>query len=248
MSEPVLVSTPAEGVREIRLNRPERRNALVPQMMERLVEAFREPAAAYLLTAERPSFCVGADLKWVGEQDNPGAAIGRLVGAFHEVIRAMRAAPGPIVAAINGAAAGGGWSLALAADLRIAAEDASFTAAYFRLGLTPDGGSTIFLGRALGAARTMDLLLTNRRVSATEARDLGVVNLVVGPEWLAHRSLEMASQLSSLSGEAVLAGRQLLDSTSSTDFDAQLDAEEQAMRSAARDPRFEQALRAFLSR
>jgi 2-(1,2-epoxy-1,2-dihydrophenyl)acetyl-CoA isomerase len=248
MSESVLVSTPAEGVLEVRLNRPERRNGLVPEMMEGLAEAFQQPAAAYLLTAERPAFCVGADLKWVGEQSDPGEAIGRLVGAFHEVIRAMRAAPGPIVAAINGAAAGGGWSLALAADYRIASEEASFTAAYFRLGLTPDGGSTIFLGRALGAARTMDLLLTNRRVSAAEARDLGVVNLVVGPEWLAHRSLETAKELSSLSGEAVLAGRRLLDAASSTDFEGQLDAEEQAMRTAARDPRFEQALRAFLSR
>jgi hypothetical protein len=74
------------------------------------------------------------------------------------------------------------------------------------------------------------------------------VNLVVGPEWLAHRSLETAMEHSKLSGEAVLAGRRLLDSASSTDFGGQLDAEEQAMRTAARDPRFEQALRAFLSR
>ena len=166
-----------------------------------------------------------------------------LVAAHHAVISAMLDTPVPLIAAVNGATAGGGLSLALAADYRVASSRASFTAAYFRLGLPPDGGTSAFLERAIGASRAMELLLTNRRLSADEACAWGLVNEVVPEDALLDRACEVASRLVQPPGSTLLATRRLLDATG---LNTQLQRESVAIRTAARQPFFRAAVRAFL--
>ena len=223
---------------------------MVPEMMSALANALGEtgPARALILTGAGPAFCVGADLEWLGAEANPGEAVGTLVAAHHAAVRAIRAAPVPVVAAVNGAAAGGGMSLALACDYALASAEASFTAAYFRLGLPPDGGNSAFLARSVGPHRAMELLLSNRRLSAAEALAWGLVAEVVPPERLLDRAREVAAGFAGVPRETLLASRALLDSAAGQTLEAQLDAEEAAMRAAAGQPAFGEALRQFRNR
>ena len=138
-------------------------------------------------------------------------------------------------------------SLALAADLRIASTRATMTAAYFRLGLPPDGGTSAFLARSIGAARAVQLLLTNRILSADEMLAWGLLHQVVAPESLLDRACDLASSLTQVPPATLLATRALLDRAASDSLLAVLDAEELAMRTAARSPEFRAALDAFVA-
>ena len=249
-----MIATQARnGVAVITLNRPERHNAMVPQMVAELGEQVRAVGGAaatkgVVLTGAGPSFCVGADLRWLAGCADPGEAVATLVATHHAVIRALREAPVPIVAAVNGVAAGGGLSLALAADYRVAALGASFVTAYSRLGLTPDGGTSAFLARAVGAARAMELLLSNRPLAAGEARAWGLVAEVVPSGALLDRACAVAAAVAHVRGETLLAIRRLLDTATSQPLDAQLDLEEKAMRASAASGAFKEALRRFLEK
>jgi 2-(1,2-epoxy-1,2-dihydrophenyl)acetyl-CoA isomerase len=242
-----------QQVEVIRLDRPERRNGMVPEMMSALADQLRASARdpsvrGVVLTGSGASFCVGADLKWLAEQSDPGEAVAGLVAVHHQAVRAMREAPAPLIAAMNGAAAGGGLSLALAADYRIAGWGATVTAAYFRLGLTPDGGNSALLVRSIGAARAMELLVTNRSLSAEEARVWGLIGEVAPNEALVDRACAIAARLANLPAETLLATRRLLDSAVWQPLDQQLDAEAAAICEAARRDEFKTALAAFLTR
>ena len=245
-----MIATETRGPVELLvLNRPEQRNALVPELIDGLAAELRRLKALgrpIVLTGAGPAFCVGADLKWLAAYADPAQGVAELVAAHHAVISAMFDTPVPIIAAVNGATAGGGLSLALAADYRVASSRASFTAAYFRLGLPPDGGNSAFLERAIGASRAMELLLTNRRLTAEEACAWGLVNEVVqdaAEDALLDRACEVASRLVQPPGSTLLATRRLLDTAG---LDTQLQRESVAIRTAARQPFFRAALRAFL--
>ena len=235
-----------DGIHVVRLDRPARRNALVPEMLSILVEQLRKAGASerpVILTGTDPAFCAGADLNWLASQRDPGLAVADLVAVHHLAITTLVEMPVPVIVAINGATAGGGLGLALAADYAIAAETrASFTAAYFRLGLTPDGGSSAFLERTIGPARTRELLLTNRRLSAREALDWAMVNEVVPDEQLLERSLELAQSLVHVPSYVLLHTRRLLDASYLRN---QLQLESVAIRTAARGDFFRRALRKF---
>lgn len=243
------------GIRLLYLDRPERRNAMVPEMMDALTSSIRtadqdSQVRALVLTGSGTAFCVGADLKWLAGQEDPADGIARLVASHHAAVRALQEAGVPVVAAVNGPAAGGGMSLALAADYRLASMGASFTAAYFRLGLTPDGGNSTFLVRAVGAARAMELLVTNRTLRAVEAHSWGLVSTVVPSGRLQADSLAAARSMADLRvpRETLLATRALLDAAPARGLEEQLAAEEAAMVEAARRPAFPQGLQAFLAR
>lgn len=233
------------------LNRPEQRNAMVPALMDALstrLRAAAEAPAGVVLTGAAPAFCVGADLKWLAACPDPAEGVAQLVAAHHAAIRAMRELPGPLVAAVNGATAGGGLSLALAADYRVASTEATITAAYFRLGLPPDGGTSTFLVRAIGAARTMELLARNHTLSAAQALAWGLVNEVVQPELLLERARVVAAEMAEVPAETLLATRRLLDAASAQPLEIQLQREAVAMRAAARRPAFRAALARFVRR
>lgn len=235
-----------DGIAVICLNRPDRHNALVPAMLESLVEHLQQAGATgrpVVLTGVGSAFCPGADLKWLGTQRDPALAVADLVAVHHLAISTLLDMPVPVIAAINGSVAGGGLGLALAADYRIAGRQATFTAAYFRLGLTPDGGSSAFLERTIGAARTLELLLTNRRLAASEAHAWGLVSEVVDDDRLLDRALAFAGQLEPVPAYALRLSRRLLDTINMRD---QLQLEAVAIRTAARGTVFRTALKAFL--
>jgi 2-(1,2-epoxy-1,2-dihydrophenyl)acetyl-CoA isomerase len=209
---------------------------MTPDGLHELAQAVRAVAhGRCVLTGEGGAFCLGADLKWLGSLADPDAGVAELVAQHHEAVLAMHRCPAPVVAAVNGAAAGGGWSLALAADYVVAAPSATFTAAYFRLGLTPDGGNSAFLG-----PRAMELLLTNRTLSAEEARAMGLVNEITEDPLVRANEL----RLEDVPGETLRETRRLLR----PDLEQRLKNEAAAVAAAARRSEFKKALDAFLKR
>jgi 2-(1,2-epoxy-1,2-dihydrophenyl)acetyl-CoA isomerase len=221
-------------------------------MMDGLVEHLRrlhqDPPHAVVLTGVGARFCVGADLKWLDACVDPADGVALLVAAFHAAIGAIRATPVPVVAAVNGAVAGGGLGLALAADLRVAGQGATFTAAYSRLGLPPDGGSSAFLVRTIGASRATEFLLSNRRLEAAQALDWGLVNEVVPDDRLLDHACAVARELGGIPAETLLTTRQLLDAAAALPLETVLQREALAVRTAARRPAFRQRLTAFFER
>jgi 2-(1,2-epoxy-1,2-dihydrophenyl)acetyl-CoA isomerase len=216
-------------------------------MLENLIEHLQQAGnkgRPVVLTATGSTFCPGADLKWLGTYRDPALGVADLVAVHHLAIMTLLEMPVPVIAAINGAVAGGGLGLALAADYRIAAQRATFTTAYFRLGLTPDGGSSAFLERTIGAARTLELLLTNRRLGATEAQAWGLVAEVVDDEQLLDRAIAFAVGLAPAPSYTLRLSRRLLDTINMRD---QLQLEAVAIRTAARGEAFRTALKAFLN-
>lgn len=174
------------GILTITLNRPDKLNAITDVMLGELGDAFKaaekdKAARVVILTGAGRGFCPGQDLASAKER---GADSGNLDYGHHlretynPLIQRMRELPKPVIAAINGVAAGAGMSLAMACDLRIAAESATFLQAFVKIGLVPDSGSTWMLPRLVGVTRAMDLFLTGRKITAHEALEWGLVNQV----------------------------------------------------------------------
>src|SRR5712691_1503993 len=176
------VETSREGaVLTIALNRPDVLNAFNTEMHRALAAALKEARApevrAVVITGAGRGFCVGQDLSEFREA--PGDIGARLRGNYHPNIFALRALEKPVLAAVNGPAAGAGLSLACACDLRLAAAGATFVPAFINIGLVPDSGGTYFVRRLLGTARAFEWLATGRRLTAAEALEWGLVSEVV---------------------------------------------------------------------
>jgi 2-(1,2-epoxy-1,2-dihydrophenyl)acetyl-CoA isomerase len=184
----------ADGIGTITLNRPQKFNAITNQILRELRQALESAGndnsvRCLVLTGAGSAFCAGQDLNEIpiprSDADaaapiNTAASLEEhLHGLYHPVILGLRNLEKPVIAAVNGVAAGAGCSLALAADLRIAADNASFIQAFSRIGLIPDSGSTYFLPRLIGLARTFEMIFTGDAVSAQDALQMGIVNRVV---------------------------------------------------------------------
>src|SRR3982751_5033195 len=176
-----------DSVRVVRMNRPEALNALSLQLAKDLSEALShaiaENARAVVLTGSGRAFCSGGDLR---EMQTIGREQGRIeafldapLKALHEVIRLIRETPIPFIAAVNGVCAGAGTNFALACDLVIAADDATFNEAFVRIGLSPDCGGAFFLPRAIGEKLAAEMFMTGMTVSAARAAEIGMINRVV---------------------------------------------------------------------
>jgi len=168
----------ADGIATITLNRPEKLNALTPALCDELIAAFRTVSAdagvrAIVITGAGRAFCAGADLTILGTDGDA------LVRAGKEIALLARSAPKPVIAAVNGAAAGGGANLALACDYKVAADTATIGEVFAKLGLGPDWGGSFFLPRLAGTARALELLWSARMVPAAEAYALGLFDRVV---------------------------------------------------------------------
>ena len=247
----VLVSVDA-GVETITLNRPEKLNALNPEMLQHLRAALERAAddaaiRAVMLTGSGRGFCTGQDLS---ERDvRPGAPpidLSVSLGAYYNpLIRRLRALPKPIVCAVNGVAAGAGANLALACDLVVAARSASFVQAFSRLGLVPDAGGSYFLPRLVGTARAMGLALLAEKLSAEQAAQWGLIWKVVDDEALAGEAQAIAATLATgpTKGYGLLK-RALYDSAGNS-LDAQLDLERDLQREAGLSEDYREGVTAF---
>ena len=217
----------ADGVTTITLNRPESLNALNAPMRRELLTAFKglardDAVRAVVLTGEGRGFCSGADLRG-GSGEREFRRV--LTTEYNPLIRAIRELPRPVVAAVNGVAAGAGVSLALACDLVLAAEDARFIQAFVKIGLVPDSGSTRTLVRTLGRHRAAQLMFSGEPLSAPDALAAGLVNRVVPADELPAAARAEASRLAAAPTRAIAYAKRLINAAEDADLDAQLAAE-----------------------
>ena len=242
----------ADGVATVTLNRPTALNALnyamKGQLLAGLLDLSRHRSVrAIVLTGAGRAFSAGQDLRERLEPDAPPLDE-ELTLRYNPIIRALRDAPQPVIAAVNGVAAGAGASLAFACDLRIASESASFVLAFGRIGLVPDSGATWTLPRLVGAARAAEIALLGDAVSASDALAMGLVSRVVPPEMLAAEAAAMAARIAALAPEATTLTKHLLDLGFDRDLDAALAAEAEAQGIAGRDPDHAEGLSAFIEK
>jgi len=245
------VETSREGaVLTITLNRPDVLNALNSAAHKALGAALKEARAddvrAVVLTGAGRGFCVGQDLTEF--RDEAGDIGSRLRGNYHPTIKAIRALEKPVIAAVNGAAAGAGLSLACACDLRIASDQATFVPAFVNIGLVPDSGGTFFVTRLVGQARAFEWLCSGRRLTAAEAEQWGVVSEVVQADALTTRAAELARELAALPTRAIGMTKRLLDRAPTAGLDHQLEWEAQLQTAATRTDDFREGVAAFLEK
>ena len=242
------------AVARIVLDRPDAANAMNNQMMEELFDAavrVDEDSAvrAVVITATGRMFCAGGDLAEFGAAgpDVPGL-LKRMTHNFHGAITRLTRMDAPVVTAINGMAAGAGFSFAVAGDLAIAAESARFTMAYTRAGLTPDGSSTYFVSRLAGLRRAQELMLTNRMLSAQEALDWGLVTRVVPDDALQDEAMKLATELAAGPTCAFGKVKRLLLKSTGDSLESQMEAEAMAIADAARTADGQEGIAAFLAK
>jgi 2-(1,2-epoxy-1,2-dihydrophenyl)acetyl-CoA isomerase len=232
----------------ITLDRPGQANALDMSTACQLRDAVRlvdDGVGCVLLRAEGANFCVGGDIRAFAAAPEPGKFLGELASVVHAVVLALAAAAAPVVAAVNGWAAGAGMSLAACADVTLAAESARFRSAYSAIGLSPDCGLTWTLPRLIGRARAADLMLTNRAVGAAEAAAIGLAARVTADDSLLAEARALAGELAS--GPTVAFGRikRLLDAGDRSTLADQLDAEAASIAACADHPQGRAGVAAF---
>jgi 2-(1,2-epoxy-1,2-dihydrophenyl)acetyl-CoA isomerase len=237
------------GVLTITLNRPDVLNAFTAELHKQLVGAFKEARAddvrAVVVTGAGRGFCVGQDLN---EVEAAKDISGRLRTNYHPTIRSVRGLEKPVLAAVNGPAAGAGLSFACACDLRLAAESATFVPAFINIGLVPDMGGTFFVTRLLGPARAFEWMTSGRRLSAQAALDWGLVSEVVPDDHLAERAAEWAGELAAMPTRGVALSKRLFDNAPHAILEEQLEMEAQLQASATRTDDFREGVDAFLQK
>jgi 2-(1,2-epoxy-1,2-dihydrophenyl)acetyl-CoA isomerase len=246
------VEVTREGaVLTVTLNRPDVLNALNSAVHAGLYAALEQAQGdpdvrAVVLTGAGRGFCVGQDLQEF--RDGAGDVAQNLRDNYHRNVLAIRALQKPVIAAVNGAAAGAGVSLALACDARIAADTATFVPAFIKIGLIPDSGGTWFARRLLGAARAFEWLTTGRRLDADEARRWGLVSEVVPADELPERAREVAQIFAAMPTRAVWQTKRLLDAAERTTLAEQLELEAAAQAELTQTPDFREGVSAFLEK
>jgi 2-(1,2-epoxy-1,2-dihydrophenyl)acetyl-CoA isomerase len=236
-----------DGYAVVTLNRPERYNALTHALVADLREQIERLEAeddvrAIVITGAGRAFCAGADLN-AGPSDVE-EVIRRLYNPLVEQLASMDT---PLIAAVNGPAAGAGFSLALNADLRLASTKASFSMSFVKVGLVPDAGATWLLPRVVGTTRANQIALLGRKITADQALAWNLVNELVPTEDLLRRASALAAEIAALSA-SVGPNRQLLRGGQSVDLATQLEAETVAQGRAQARPHYEEAKQAFVEK
>jgi 2-(1,2-epoxy-1,2-dihydrophenyl)acetyl-CoA isomerase len=245
------VETKTDGsVLTITLNRPDVLNAFDDAMQEgfraALKEAQEAEVRAVVLTGAGRGFCVGQDLN--AFKDEAGDIAGRLRTTFNPNVLALRSLEKPVIAAVNGAAAGAGLALACACDLRLAASSATFVPAFINVGLVPDTGASYFVGRLLGYARAFEWLCSGRRLSAADAHAWGLVAEVVEDGRLQARAAQVAATFAALPTRAIGMTKRLLERAPLSTLEDQLELEAELQAAAAKSEDFAEGVAAFLEK
>lgn len=236
------------------ISQPEARNALHPSLYPQATQHFRDAAqdaglGAIVLCGDGAHFCGGGDLRRLQQQrTQPAEGQLQILDALHDWVEAMRACPLPVIAAVEGAAAGGGFSLALGCDLLVAAENARFVMSYVRIGLSPDGGGSDALARALPSPAALELLLDGEPATAARLHALGLVNRVVPPGTAVAQALAWATRLAAGPRTAQRQIKQLVHAARGRTQRAQLDAERDAFVTSLYSPECGEGIAAFLDK
>ncbi len=242
------------GYYVITLNRPQRLNAFTEAMHEALKDALGkiendETCRALLLTGAGRAFCSGQDLN--DRLAKPGETLvlgGTLEAYYNPLVRKLRALPFPVIAAVNGTAAGAGANIALACDIVLAARSASFVQAFARIGIIPDAGGTWFLPRLVGDARARGLALTAEPLPAEKAEAWGLIWKVVDDQALMAEAEKLCTHFASAPTAGLALIKRALDVSWSNDLEAQLDLERELQREASLTPDYQEGVRAFLEK
>jgi 2-(1,2-epoxy-1,2-dihydrophenyl)acetyl-CoA isomerase len=238
------------AVLTITLNRPDVLNALNTAVHDGInagLELAKDPSVrAVVITGAGRGFCVGQDLQEFSS--GAGAVADNLRENYHRNMLAIRALEKPVIAAVNGPAAGAGMSLAFACDVRIASDSATFVPAFVSIGLVPDSGGTWLVRRVLGTARAFEWLATGRRLPAEEARQWGVVSEVVSAEELPARAKEVAELFAAMPTRAIWETKRLLDAAETSTFEEQLELEATTQAELTQTDDFREGVTAFLEK
>jgi 2-(1,2-epoxy-1,2-dihydrophenyl)acetyl-CoA isomerase len=238
------------GVLTITLSRPDVLNAFNAALHKGLAAALKEArdpdVRAVVVTGAGRGFCVGQDLTEFREA--PGDIGSRLRSTYHPNVLAVRALEKPVIAAVNGVAAGAGVSFACACDLRIAADSASFVPAFINIGLIPDSGGSYFVTRILGPARAFEWLASGRKLTAAEAHAWGLVSEVVETDALVARAAELAAQLAALPTRGIGMTKRLIDHALHATLEQQLEREAELQTAATQTEDFKEGVAAFLEK
>jgi len=242
-----------DAVAIIVLDRPDALNALTDAMKRELLEALKtaerdEAVRAIVLTGEGRGFCAGEalDAELVKQAEPPVDRTLREL--YNPIIERMRAIDKPIVAAINGTCAGAGVSLALAADLRLASDKASFVMAFVKIGLVPDAGGTFFLPRFVGMGKAVEMCMTGDKLGAAEAESIGLVNRAVPADRLMEEALQLAARLAALPTKAIGLMKRAFNRSLRVSLADQLSYEADLQAIAARTEDFHEGVQAFLDK
>ena len=251
----------SDGVSIITLNRPDSLNAFNETMKAEFLDALKKAERAsavrcLVITGAGRAFSSGQDLADLKEAYAGERAAGwkppdlgeMLRTAYNPLIRRIRGMDKPVIAAVNGVAAGAGCSLALACDLRVASETALFIEAFIQVGLIPDCGSTFFLPRLVGLGRAMEMCLTGQKISAEEALRIGLVNRVVTAAELMDSTMELAHKMANLPTRTIGLTKKLINQSYGNDVEAQLEAEAFAQTTAARSADHVEGVHAFIEK
>ena len=254
-TEDVLLTADADGVRTLTLNRPKAYNSLTVELKERLLAALRAAAAddgvrAVVITGSGKAFCAGQDLKeHVGLlQAGDPAPLQTVSKHYNPIVRTIVEMPKPVIAAVNGPAAGAGAAFAYASDLRIAASSANFLMAFANVGLGPDSGASWSLQRLIGYGRAAELMLLARTVDAEEALRLGLVGEVVPDEELAARAQKIAAKLANGPTVAYAKIKSTLSAATESTLEEALAAEDAAQSALGATADHAEAVEAFVTK
>jgi 2-(1,2-epoxy-1,2-dihydrophenyl)acetyl-CoA isomerase len=238
------------AVLTITFNRPEVYNAFNRELHSALREALTEAAdpaiRCVVVTGAGKGFCAGQDLKEFGEVS--GSIGDALEASYHPNVRLVRSLAKPVIAAVNGAAAGAGLSFACACDVRLASSTATFVPGFVGIGLVPDAGGTWFIHRLLGFARAFEWMSTNRRLSADEALDWGLVSEVIDGGAFEARIAEVAAEWAARPTLAIGRTKQLFEHAFAAELDAQLALEARLQQESVGTADFAEGVNAFLEK
>jgi 2-(1,2-epoxy-1,2-dihydrophenyl)acetyl-CoA isomerase len=236
------------------LNRPSSFNAFGREMIHRLAELLGDTAmdsrvSGVVITGEGKAFCAGGDLKWLVECGKSyGEAFHVLAASYHQAIVEIRRMPKPVVAAVNGLAAGGGFSMALACDFRVMEISARFKQAYTSNGLSIDGGGTFTLPRLVGLAKAMEIAAFDRPISAEQALSWGLVTEVVADGKSVEKAFAMIEEIRTGASSSFLASKALLTDSFHTSLETQLEKERQFLAWCADHRNGKEGVAAFLEK
>jgi 2-(1,2-epoxy-1,2-dihydrophenyl)acetyl-CoA isomerase len=238
------------SVLTITLNRPDSYNAFTTSMhaafYAALEEAASEDVRAVVITGAGKGFCAGQDLtEFQGLEHDVGE---HLEATYHPNVRAIRSLEKPVVAAVNGAAAGAGLSLACLCDYRIAADNAAFVPGFIGIGLIPDSGGSYFIARLLGPSRAFAWMSSNRKLSAEEALAWGLVDEVIAADDLTERAAELAADYAARPTRGIGMSKRLFDHAQNATLDEQLALEAELQTAATKTADFTEGVTAFLEK
>ncbi len=255
MADETVLSTCENGVLTLTLNRPKAMNAIDRATGERLLSLLREATTqpdvrVVMLAGAGKAFCAGQDLAELNELEKSGGPppFGPIVDRFNAIVRAIMGLAKPVIARVNGAAAGAGANIALACDIAVASEDAYFVQSFIHVGLVPDSGGTFMLPRLVGLARARELIMLGEKVPAGDARKMGMITRVVPAADLAEETAKLAAKVAQLPTGAIGLMKRALDHAASCSLGEQLACERELQIIASGSADYREGKLAFLEK